>query len=380
MDTVPRTQLAAHETIDRLHDAIGLMVSQWPDRKDGFAQVCLLCEVFGKQLRRLPMQDAAHIGPELETVNKLCTRGIFLGGSPKGGTTMFVQLFDSHPDLLTMPGDSCMIDWCAQKIDHTKYERLLGAQLRQLIAPNGQPPFWNLGESLEPYRFFVQAHAHWFEKLAQRQASGGFLSGVLALAGVCKHLRINSEEHEPSCCEPVAFVEKTCANVLKPEVVYGEFPHAVIVQIVRDPYTTLAALDRQTKVRNWSWSFADRLDYVRQIVQAAVVNPSRFGSERYRLVRYEALVAKPERVMGDVASWLGIEFDPILCTPTVLGRQAASNSMFSQRRTTGKLISEPSEKGHERYRQAFGAAEQRTICGAIGHIAESLGYGLPKPG
>lgn len=132
--------------VSALRDAIELQVHQWPDRASGFDAVMVLT----RELAAALLADPAS-GPSLDPDARelLFSRGLFLGGSPKGGTTMFVQLFDGHQDLVVIPGDSRMVHLASAPPAEREIATLLGYWLRQCISPNALPPFWGLGEGIE---------------------------------------------------------------------------------------------------------------------------------------------------------------------------------------------------------------------------------------
>lgn len=52
-------------------------------------------------------------------------------------------------------------------------------------------------------------------------------------------------------------------------------------------------------------------------------------SDRFRVIRYEDLVADTQGTMRDLAGFLGIEYEASLLKPTVAGHLAQSNSSFA---------------------------------------------------
>lgn len=347
-----------------LDEAISRQVAQWPDRASGFDNVTRLTrELADHFLDEAPDPDGQE--PRGEAAAVLRDHAVFIGGSPKGGTTMLLQLFDGHSDCVTIPHDSRTVHLLAEPAESRTARALLPELLRKAISPNALPPFWNLGREVEPYRRLAHAYRRWNGCLSG-QPGGALLAAAMALAEASGRTT------------PTHLVEKTCANVLHPDRMFQAFPRARMIHILRDPYATLPALARQTQVRGWDWTFRARLEHVREYLAAAAENPPRFGPDRYRVVRYETLVAQAEPVMRDLAAWVGLEFQPILTTPTVLGHPAESNSMFGERRVTGALLSESRTATEARWVEAFGPEQRAEIVEAIGELAEGLGY--PPPG
>ena len=350
-----------------LDEALGRQVAQWPDKGSGFEDITRLTAELAGVFLAEPVGDAGAC--DLEAAEGLRRNSIFLGGSPKGGTTMLVQLFDGHPACVTMPHDSRMVHLLAEPGEASSLEALAGVWLRKAISPNNLPPFWNLGREVGAYRRLVHAYRRWDAALSGRPG-GVLVAAMLALAEATgRRVGAGGVTH---------MVEKTCANVLFPERVFDAFPEARMIHIVRDPYATLPALHRQTTVRNWDWPFHGRLEHVRENLAAAIENPGRFGAERYRLVSYEELVAAPERVMRGLAAFAGLEFDEALLTPTVLGFPAESNSMFAERQAKGRLVAEGRETTLRRWAEVFSPEEQEAALRSIGDLGERLGYPAPS--
>lgn len=344
-----------------LDEAIGRQVAQWPDRASGFDDITRLTEELARAFLAEPL--ASPPAP-LDTARADGFRTLFLGGSPKGGTTLLLQLFDHHPACIAIPHDSRTVHLLAEPPGASAPEALLPVWLRKMISPNALPPFWNLGREVGPYRALAHAYRRWDAHLAGRPG-GVLLGAALAIAEVSRRPGVTH------------LVEKTCANVLHPGRLYDAFPDGKLVHILRDPYATIPALHRQATVRNWDWSFDARLDHVAEYLHAAETNPDRFGPDCYRLVRYERLVAEPEPVMRDLAAFAGLDFHPALTRPTVLGHPAESNSMFADRRASGALVSESRSRTLARWREQLTDAQQDQAIARVGDIAERLGYPPP---
>lgn len=106
----------------------------------------------------------------------------------------------------------------------------------------------------------------------------------------------------------------------------SEFPRAHIIQLVRHPVDVYASRARLDSSLRKSMQNAKRVvdELVRSYRIAAVSQ-----SDRFKVIRYEDLIADTQGTMRDLAGFLGIEYDTGLLDPTVAGQPAQSNSSFA---------------------------------------------------
>lgn len=127
--------------------------------------------------------------------------------------------------------------------------------------------------------------------------------------------------------------DKSWVTGFAPRLVWGEgrhrffetYPSGRLVCILRDPGSWFASArlhapqrygDMTEALEQWSRS-------TREILGAA----EEYGGRVY-VVSFEDLVREPEAQMRAVASWLGIEWDPILTRPTFNRFPIRANSIF----------------------------------------------------
>ena len=65
----------------------------------------------------------------------------------------------------------------------------------------------------------------------------------------------------------------------------------------------------------------------KESTQEIFSNQRQFGTERYRVIRYEDLVQEPARVIEELCDFLSIEDNPSLRVPTRLGKPWVGNSI-----------------------------------------------------
>lgn len=124
-----------------------------------------------------------------------------------------------------------------------------------------------------------------------------------------------------------------------------DFPGSKFIVIVRDPrdiYCSLKAIAKKKADGIHAPSFQPDTSPIRYIAENLGKNPLAYEklfateneSDLYLFVRYEDLVVDPRKQMKRVSKFLNIEFDVVMCTPTIFGQvwggNASSMTQFSQ--------------------------------------------------
>jgi len=325
----------------------------------------------------------------------MAERPAFICGYMKSGTTFLTSLLDGHPEVTALPGDSRMVYRIRTRRDVEYTQRIRQQRdywLGRFINPRGQKPFWFLGTDDRAYVEFAHYLSHWLDHLPQRDRSP-FLAVVLTLH--CAN--------PARASQPKIWVEKTTGNEMRVSEILKLFPAARFIHIVRDPMALAASVKRfyRHRGREWhqglpgamryilakvAWRVSGRrtrisvskgplpvtLDMYRSF-RAAAVNQDQLGPERYHVLRYEDLITDPEAETRKLASFLEVEWDASLLTPTSNGRPTASNSMYDDRRPArGQILTQRSK----RWRKELSRYEQRIIRFGLRRIAKKWGYDL----
>ena len=111
------------------------------------------------------------------------------------------------------------------------------------------------------------------------------------------------------------WVEKTPYNEEFAHLIFRYWPEARCLHIVRDPRDNFASYRR----KHPEWSAASFGYSWRRSLRRGEENRSHYGESRYLMMRYEDLLAKPERELGRIANFLGIRFDESMRQPTRAG-------------------------------------------------------------
>lgn len=210
---------------------------------------------------------------------------IFIVGCPRSGTTLLRDLLRSHPRL-TFPLESRAIPALYRRHGNPRdatHARRIAADL--LISWDVAQ--WRLG--LEPadlahHRSFAELTAQLYETWAAR-------------------------EGKPR------WGDKTPLYVLELDTLLTLFPHAQVINIIRDGRDVTLSQLRQpwgpsnayTAALMWRRTFAAGRRAARLLPRSAFLE-----------VRYEDLLAEPESVLRQICEFLGERFDPAILTPSRL--------------------------------------------------------------
>lgn len=310
-----------------------------------------------------PTVPLAH---DLDHGLRLAQRPVFICGAARSGTTLLRDLLDGHPKLAVVPTESLFYPSLEPGIFGLKpdqHSAYLGRRwLEQLVAP---PPYWLLGRSARgemPYVTFARDFAAWW-LVAERQKEARIASWPL-VAFVLAYAQWLGGAEVPSRAE--MWVEKTPASEWFLRRMWGDFPAAKVIHIVRRPEAVLASVKARRRHR---WSHADAAKHVmRRMAPSywiAASGQSHLPQDRYRLVRYEDLTADPAGTMSGLAKFLAIDLDPALLQPTVAGRPAINNTSFGRSRPDPRKVLDPIERS--------------LLALTLGHPAAKLGYAPLKP-
>jgi hypothetical protein len=102
------------------------------------------------------------------------------------------------------------------------------------------------------------------------------------------------------------YADKTPSYVLSMDLLASAFPEARFIHLIRDGRdVALSYLDADFGSR----TLGQAAVYWNRFVRAGRAAGERCGPARYREVRYEALVAEPERVLREICEFVGLAFD-----------------------------------------------------------------------
>lgn len=279
-------------------------------------------------------------------------RPVFICGAHRSGTTLLRDLLDGHPALAVLPSEGSYFTHLEGKLAPLGPDErgaLLGREwLRRLVNPINQPPYWLLGRSGEdasPYVAFAREWLAWSASPPSPSRSWPLAALAIAWGRTC------AGNGPPRFTQ---WVEKTPGNEFHLRRIWRDFPAARILHVVREPAAVAAshaALIRHAPPH--AHPLAGALRDLARSCGVALRMARTAPADRYRIVRYEHLVADREAAMRGIAAFLDIEPGQCLFEPSVAGIPATPNTSFPD----GTPAAPPSLGPRARWRLAL--AERR---------------------
>lgn len=242
----------------------------------------------------------------------------FIGGHRKSGTTLLLNLFDSHPQLCVFPPDSGFFYGYYPPYDGPEHS--VSDKLQRVI----DVMYGNFRRDLEKLEAWHGefAYGRLEQRFRDRMVAKVCTAPSLLLEAICAYQEIAAPAPEHQLRR---WLEKTTSTEIYASEVFNWFPQARFIHVVRDPRDNFGSLKS-----GWSARYQQQNDSIERLLQSmldrgglgmklARLNAERFGPKRYRVVRYEDLTTEPERVMRDLCLFLEIDFDDILLKPTYYG-------------------------------------------------------------
>ena len=284
----------------------------------------------GNLNRQQPVQTDTDTVPETagstDELRSFNRRGLFLGGAPKSGTTLLLSLLDGHPKLVVLPEETHFLEeypgYAALDSFQAKLRRLLEkSDLRLLGQGKGAPSSEAPSANVRDYSGFDHDR---FARLAAHAVEQSWINDSLLFSETARAYAIAAGYNWREC---VRWVEKSTSNEACPETLFGLFPEAKLLQVVRDPRAVFASRKKRLVNRYGRHTKAHRLvrEWNRSTRRIPQLLPR---GDRYLVIRYEDFVQAPQEGLERVCRFIGIECLPELFSPTRGGRQWQGNSSF----------------------------------------------------
>ena len=252
---------------------------------------------------------------------------VFLCGHRKSGTTVLLCLFDNHPELLTYPADSGFFYRVFPSCEKLSTDETVELVVRYAIGESLGPQ----GDAIGRRMAIDGADADKCQKLFDVEAiAESYRALALASDGApAAHLKCLMEAYGRHCGQDPSrwkgWMEKTTSTEIYAVEVATWFPKAKFIHLVRDPRDNYASLKS-----GWQQRYQSQEESQRALLQSMIdrgglglcmanLNREALGEDRYKVLRFEDLTARPAESMAELAAFIGIDYDPSLETPTVNG-------------------------------------------------------------
>ena len=278
-------------------------------------------------------------------------------GCVRSGTTMLRAALDSHP-CLAVPPESYFV---TPALEHrARYE-------------SGATPGPTPGDSLDLDRLLADVAAdRSFPDWQLRPAALAEVralplrtapEALLALYGAYAHQQGKARAGD-----------KTPSHLLHIDLLARSFPDARFVHIVRD------GRDVVPSILGMSFGpdrFAEAVLFWQRRVEQGLAGGAMLGPDRYREIRYEALVADPESVLRDLSPFLGLEY-----SGEMLRYHERADDLLDGMRATRHVqgVRRPPTRGVRDWRIDLDPHHVQLFEALAGDLLDRLGYersGLP---
>ena len=214
-------------------------------------------------------------------------RLIFIGGSPRSGTTLVQNMLDSHPQIL------------------------------------GGPEFINLPNVVELRRsLHASISKGWIDIICSRDDVDSYIIAFIEKI----FLRLADSNHSEF------YSEKTPMNILVFSELIEIFTEAHFIQVIRDPRAIVSSMQQVKKravakgvnIPDFTANLSSSIAYVKKCFKTGF-EASKNAPDKVLTIVYEHLLLNPEIESKKICDFLGVEWDDAMLHPSGkehLGQQA----------------------------------------------------------
>ena len=247
-------------------------------------------------------------------------RACFVAGPARSGTTLLTALLDGHPDLLVLPEETAYFPTVRTKYGarsrREQFDYLTTRTLANVLF--GGACKWGKRD----YSHFPAAD---FRRRFEQRAFDPTNARRDLLVVLLETYADTLGRPLGSVCR---WVEKTPANRDHHPAIFERFPQARVLLTLRDPRALLASqiqLEQSRRQRRFSVYLTVR-HWLTTARLALALRADPRPDHRFHLVDYHRLIESPGNTLPEVCSFLGVERNPAVFTPTKIGRLWAGNS------------------------------------------------------
>lgn len=256
---------------------------------------------------------------------------IMLTGHRKSGTTLLHKLFDSHPYLNVYPVDLTVlyayypkwIDYNLEKLEKTKR---FAHVVRNSFKGISNNIILKNGKKFDPEEY-IKIIIDKYEIDSLNTVS----SLIKAIAdGYCTYMDFDRS---------LPFLFKETSQAINLTNMLEDNLNILTIQIIRDPRDNYAAI--KAGVKNYYSKYDENeLESLSSLLNRARLDLElaaqfmKSNSKNFSVVKYEDLVANPEKELKKIQAFLKIEWSPNMLVPTIAGQDFHGNT-YDRRATFG---------------------------------------------
>ena len=287
---------------------------------------------------------------------------IFICGHRKSGTTMLASLFDNHDDLLVYPSDSMffykVFPACLnlKKKDNIKLvlENCIRDTLNYEIKNTGKKDLFDVDK----------ISTEFLNEMSKKDNSPKslLLSLIKAYSKSCKKKRWKM------------WVEKTTSSEFYATEIANWFPNAKFIHLVRDPRDNFASLKS-----GWEERYKNQEEDIKGLLQSlidrggmgmriALNNQKVLGEKKYKIIKFEDLTSKTDKIIKELISFINIKFSESLLKPTMNGYLWKGNNF------QGITFNKVSNMNVNKWKKRINLSEAMTIEAYLSDIMKKFKY------
>jgi hypothetical protein len=295
---------------------------------------------------------------------------VFLCGHRKTGTTLLLNLLDSHPDLSVYPADSGFFFkyYPLCEIENYDDEKKINEMIKTVIgsleiefSKLSSSEINSLGFNLDDFKNDFKNIA----KITDLSPKNMLISLQTAFQNI-----FHKSSHQKM------WVEKTTSTEIYAMDVFSWFQNAKFIHVIRDPRDNWGSLKSgwEKRYKNFNDSperlLQSLLERGKLGMEFAKNNQEFFGENNYLVIKFEDLTTNPRKVLEIICDFLNIKFDEILLTPTICGILWKGNNF------EGKNFSSVSDSNVARWKQRITEHEAKLIEYYYSDIMKYFDYKL----
>lgn len=265
----------------------------------------------------------------------------FIVACGRSGTTMLRVMFEQHPDIAIPPESYFPVSF------HRRIERY--------TAPGGGIDLSVLAEDLLHHDRFLAWRVD--PSLVRERLTGIAPDYPEAIRRV---YAVYAESHGKQ-----RYGDKTPPFLMHMRMLAEQFPEARFVHLVRDGRDVVLSLREQPFAPS---TFTGAAEYWAGRVRRARKAGERLGPDRYRELRYEDLIAEPERKLRGLCQFLELDY-----TPAMLSYEDTSRIPLTDKMRRSGVVSPPRESGRDWLTQMT-PRQLAVVESVAGDQLEEFGY------
>jgi len=292
---------------------------------------------------------------------------LLINGHRKCGTTMLSLLFDSHPNVISIPSDLNALyaffpHWCSTK-NYSSKEKL--ARFSRVTIDE-----WAKIGAISSYQHDIGKNC--IQQLADTIIEAQSPAHVF---DSCIHI-IRAISNN---CSSLVVCKETSSEIYQKIIASESCFRVKTLTLFRDPRDNLAALKKGSESYYEPMGDSWMQTYLSAVIRLKLSHYYGYqiskGFANHCYLRYEDLCSNPETIMQNLSHWLDLEMLPVLLSPTVNGRPFGGNSFGPEaQKPSGSIQGTNIGMWYE----ILSEDESSFLCATLSSLFDDLGYRYTK--